>query len=113
MFYSKSTGGFYDAAIHGDSIPSDAVEITVEQHRALLEGQSQGKVITYDESGKPFLTDPRQPTAEEILAQRKAVAKSYLDSTDWYFARLAETGIAVPEEVLSKRSEARTTMNEV
>ena len=28
MFYSKSTGGFYDTAIHGDSIPVDAIEIT-------------------------------------------------------------------------------------
>ena len=32
MFYSKSTGGFYDAEIHGNNIPSDAVEITKEKY---------------------------------------------------------------------------------
>ena len=42
MFYSKSTGGFYSRAIHGDNIPADAVEITDEEHRELLEGQSRG-----------------------------------------------------------------------
>jgi len=42
MFASKSTRGFYDAAIHGDNMPADVVEITTEQHAALIEGQSQG-----------------------------------------------------------------------
>lgn len=61
MLYSKSTGGFYSRDIHGDNIPSDAVEITDEQYAALLEGQSQGKVISADEEGNPILIDP--PTA--------------------------------------------------
>lgn len=34
-------------------------------------------------------------------------AKQYLSSTDWYFSRLAETGEAVPSEVLARRGEAR------
>ena len=58
MFYSKTTGGFYSRAIHGDNIPSDAVEITTEEHQALLEGQSQGKRIVADENGYPVLHDP-------------------------------------------------------
>lgn len=31
----------------------------------------------------------------------------YLADTDWYYARLAETGEAVPKDVTSKRLEAR------
>jgi hypothetical protein len=58
MFYSKSTGGFYDIEIHGNNNPTDAVEITKEQHAALLEGQSQGKQITGNENGQPVLTEP-------------------------------------------------------
>lgn len=61
MLYSKSTSGFYSRDIHGDNIPADAVEITAEEHAALLEGQSQGKVISADEEGNPILIDP--PTA--------------------------------------------------
>lgn len=57
MFYSKSTGGFYDEAIH-TSIPADAVEITAEEHAALLEDQSRGKVITADANGLPVAVAP-------------------------------------------------------
>lgn len=69
MFYSKSTGGFYTREIHDDNIPADAVEITVEEHQALLEGQSQGKRIVADESGRPILQDPPPPTPEQIMAE--------------------------------------------
>ena len=72
MFYSKTTGGFYDTAIHGDAIPADAVEITSEQHAALLAAQSSGKVIQADQSGKPVAVDPPKPTAAEIWERIKA-----------------------------------------
>ena len=62
MLYSKHTGGFYNLAIHGDNIPADAVEITNEEHRELIEGQSQGKIISADKNGKPVLKDPPPPT---------------------------------------------------
>lgn len=79
MFYSKTTGGFYDTAIHGDNIPSDAVEITAEQHAALLEGQSQGQQIVGDESGHPVLTD-----AEVIeLSYAEKRAREYPPITDY------------------------------
>lgn len=72
MFYSKSTGGFYDTAIHGDNIPADAVEITNDLHAALLEGQSQGKIIVADENGFPVLADPPEPSYDEELARKTA-----------------------------------------
>ncbi len=58
MFYSKSTNGFYSVAIHGKDIPSDAVEITAAEHKALLDGQSQGKIITTDDAGLPCNAEP-------------------------------------------------------
>lgn len=72
MNYAKSTGGFYDAAIHGDAIPSDAVEITTEEHAALLDGQSQGKRIVADAAGRPVLADPPAPTFDELKAAKNA-----------------------------------------
>lgn len=73
MFYSAQTGGFYDLAIHGDNIPANAVEITCEQHTALLEGQSQGKIIAADAKGFPVLQDPPKPTAADMWARIKAM----------------------------------------
>jgi len=112
MFYAKSTGGFYDEAIHGDNIPADAVEITTEEHAALLEGQSQGKIIAADKNGKPVLKDPPPPTAEELQAQANAEARAYLASTDWYVVRKAETGTEIPADILEKRQAARDAVVE-
>ena len=89
MFYSKSTGGFYTPEIHGDNIPADAVEITVEEHQTLLEGQSQGKRIVADENGYPVLTDQPALTAAEIWdrikAKRDAIkAGGVKVGTKWY-----------------------------
>ena len=79
MFYAKSTNGFYEEAIHGDNIPADAVEITGEEHQALLEGQSQGKIISADKNGKPVLKDQPPPTPEQIIAQYDAAVQQRLD----------------------------------
>ena len=68
MYYAKSTCGFYSTAIHGDAIPADAVEITAEEHAALLDGQSMGKRIVADLGGRPMLSDPPAPTIDEIAA---------------------------------------------
>jgi hypothetical protein len=80
MFYSKSTDGFYDTAIHGDNIPADAIEITREQHAALLEGQSIGKRIVADSAGFPALQDPPPPTLADIIRGYIDAVQSHMDS---------------------------------
>ena len=89
MLYAKSTGGFYDPAIHGDAIPPDAVEITTEEHAALLAAQSIGKVIQADQNGRPAAVEPPKPTAaqvwERIKSERDAIkAGGVKVGTKWY-----------------------------
>lgn len=79
MFYSKTTGGFYDSAIHGDAIPVDAVEITVEEHAALLEGQSQGQMIVADEDGRPVLLAPAPETLERAIERTSIAITAHRD----------------------------------
>lgn len=112
MYYSKSTRGFYDTAIHVANMPVDVVEITTEEHAALLEGQSNGKLIDFDEAGYPFLTDPPDPTAEEVQEQVNAESRAYLLSTDWYVIRLQETSEPIPEGILAERAAARARVVE-
>lgn len=52
LFYSPSAKGFYDEAIH-TTIPADAVEITREQHAALMEAQAGGATIKPGAGGAP------------------------------------------------------------
>lgn len=85
MFYSASTKGFYDPAIHGDNIPADAVEITAEQHAPLLESQSQGATIQPDDNGYPEAVFPPPPTREQIeaaiIADLSGCVQQHLDDT--------------------------------
>lgn len=111
MFYSKSTNGFYATEIHGDAIPSDAVEITTEEHQALLSGQSEGQVISSDASGKPMLTPPAAPTEADLKRLATSEAQNYLFTTDWYVIRKSETGEAIPKDVTDKRAAARITIS--
>jgi hypothetical protein len=81
MFYSKSTNGFYDKAIHGDAIPTDAIEITNEQYDSLFKGQSEGKQITADENGNPVLIDAAQVamTYSQLRSREYPPMQDYFD----------------------------------
>lgn len=68
MLFAKSTGGFYDPAIHGSNIPSDAIEITNAHYAAMMDAQAHGKSIQADSNGKPFAVDPPAPTIEQIIS---------------------------------------------
>ena len=52
-----------------------------------------------------------EQVAESILNQQKHDAREYLKSTDWYAARLAETGTPIPTNVLEKRVSARNLLS--
>ena len=58
-----------------------------------------------------------EPTAEEIannlVAMENYEARKYLADTDWYVTRKAETGKAIPDDILTKRQEAREKVIEL
>jgi len=65
-----------------------------------------------------MLTGKTQATldAEKIEADRLAEIASlttYLTSTDWYATRMAETGKAIPEEIIAERQKARDRISEL
>ena len=49
--------------------------------------------------------------AEAMLTQQKNQARDYLNSTDWYAARLAETGQPIPADVLEQRQASRAILS--
>ncbi|EAT6369359.1 tail fiber assembly protein [Salmonella enterica] len=60
--YDAKTNRFYATSLKDDylltgSWPINGTKITEEEHKALMEGQSAGKVISADSKGKPVLTD--------------------------------------------------------
>lgn len=87
MFFSASTGGFYAVEIHGVNMPADVVEITPEEHAALINGQSGGKVIAADAAGRPRLQDPAPPSPAELAARRRSELLTELEAIDAASAR--------------------------
>ncbi|MBD9457055.1 phage tail protein [Pseudomonas sp. PDM05] len=54
-FYSPSTGCTYLPAIHGENIPSDAVEISDEVFLRVIANPERGKIRAHDDNGQPYL----------------------------------------------------------
>ena len=74
MLYSAMTGGFYVAGVH-KQIPADAVEITAEQHRSMLQSEVEGVPIK-DRSPSLSLDQMRDRKIAEIDAARDAALEA-------------------------------------
>lgn len=78
MYYSRTAQGFYSSDLHAH-IPSDAVQISDDQYRALMRGQEQGQTISSNYEGVPYLTSPTLPAAtsedrrKQILAELSTI----------------------------------------
>lgn len=107
LYFSASTGGFYDSEIHGKAIPKGAVEIDAEQHAALLAAQADGKIIAADAQGNPIAIARPAPTAEEIIAAARRKRDALLAASDWVVTRAFETGTSVPAEWAEYRQALR------
>ncbi|MCH4575009.1 hypothetical protein [Achromobacter xylosoxidans] len=80
MLFSPTTCLFYCIEINGENIPPDAVEITKEEHMALLDGQSEGKRIVAGEDGKPVLKEQLPETPEQIQTAKVALVQEHMDA---------------------------------
>lgn len=66
-----------------------------------------------EQDDAPYVT--WTPKSDEQLAQIRqgkinAQSLAYLASTDWMVTRFAETGVPIPDEVKTKRAEARAAI---
>lgn len=87
MKYSAQTGGFYAEEIHGEQIPTDAVDVSSDEYAALMDGQRLGKRIAANSDGRPELLDqvsilsenPRAAiTSLEISAMLPRVVREFM-----------------------------------
>ena len=83
--------GTKDGTIYGFYLEADGLqnvfELTNEEHMALLDGQSSGKVITFHADGKPTLEDPPVPTTEELAESARSKRDSLIEDVSWRIER--------------------------
>ena len=65
----------------------------------------------YDVNGNLVRSEPVD--TDVIRMEDNLSNRAYLEETDWYVTRKAETGKAIPEDVLAKRVAARAAIAEV
>jgi hypothetical protein len=80
VYYSSSLAGFVDPDVVS-ALPADAVEITTAEYVDLLNGQSAGKRIVPDVTGRPVLADPPSPSVEEVAAAATAEVRRQAAAT--------------------------------
>jgi hypothetical protein len=84
MQYSPSTNGFYAEEIGYDFLPPDVMDITDELYAELLEGQSEGKVITPNGNEPPYLSEPAVDYVAIAEQHRQKLLRQIDDATaDW------------------------------
>lgn len=81
LFYSPSTGGFYDDRIN-TYIPGDAISITAERHAELMAAQTAGKIIKPGRGGKPCASAP-VASQDDLAAAVRARRDALLAASDW------------------------------
>jgi len=94
IYYSPTTGGFYDTDFATYKVPADAVEIGVGEHYALLDAQVQGQVIQLGTDGRPYATLPMVDGGVILATQAQAI----LDSHDAIWARMSRAGQPWPSD---------------
>ena len=93
LYFSKNTGGFYDADIHAAvDIPNDALEISTEQHQAMLEHLNSGGRI--EVNGSEFVFIPAPPDAYHTWSE---AAGTWETNADLQAAKLADWRANVAE----------------
>lgn len=83
IYYSPSTPGFFSAVIYRkEQMPLDVVPISLEQHQALMLGESLGKVITLNDKGVPVLSEPVEAPVD-MSANEREWRDAQLQSVMW------------------------------
>lgn len=77
MFYSSVNNGFYDEQ---SALPEDALEITESRYSELIAGIEGGKFLSANENGLPVLTEPPQPTYDELVAVAELLKQQLINS---------------------------------
>ncbi len=113
--YSPSANGFYLSALHPD-IPADAVEISAEDHIALLQAQAAGARIEVGSDGVPVAVFRAAQTEAELLAVRtRAVSaecrrRIYAEASAEAQMNMATATAAIAAKPASARTEAEAAI---
>lgn len=110
---------FYENQIFEQEYPSEAADFCnnsqMTENRFHIAEIDSNTRKEQDEEGNTVTKTIRrfqivrnaEPTTNELNERRISELENYLNSTDWYAARYAETGVEIPADIKTARQEAR------
>lgn len=118
--YSKSKNGFYLSGIHGNKIPSDAVEITDQQYDETCANPSDGTILSSDANGYPIRIVPAAKTNAQLMSEElTALSVSFKASImqinqDWLSASVNDgaTEVSKKAAITQRRIDITTKYNQ-
>lgn len=97
----------YDSEIHGNNIPAEALEVKDALFfQTINETDSVWSLV----DGAIVKLPLPDPTAEELQEKINKESRAYLNSTDWYVVRFAESGVPIPDDIMAARKTARESV---
>lgn len=99
---------FYVGQIFEGIYPPEAASYCNMNRKIIME-------LSPSENGKPRyqIQDIPEPSPVEKARMDMFTNEDYLRRTDWYVIREADNGVATPEDIKSKREEAREKISEL
>ncbi|KVM85820.1 phage tail protein [Burkholderia stagnalis] len=78
---------FYDKCDSPPPSGTNVVDISDDEWRISIEGQSRGKRAMLDGNMHPVLIDPPAPTRADVAASMRSKRDAAIDATDWFASR--------------------------
>lgn len=87
IFFSATTGAFYDDELWEASLPDDAAEVTAERHAELMGATTKGQIIQADQDGAPIAVDAPTPPAEAVAIVVRRRRDAEIARLRWFVER--------------------------
>ena len=89
IFVGTKNGKDYGFYLESDGL-KDVVELTDEEHMALMDAQAEGKVIVFHKGEKPTLQDPPPPSDDELARAARQKRDALIAAIQWRIERYSQ-----------------------
>lgn len=86
IFAGTKDGKDYGFYLEKDGL-KDVVELTDEDHMALMDAQAEGKVIVFHKGAKPTLQDPPPPSDDDLAKEARQKRDALIAAIQWRIER--------------------------
>lgn len=87
LLFSPSTLTFFDRSLWPHDLPADALPITPEQHKAVLDQLSEGLVLAATPDGQPLAVEPPPPSEADLASRARSQRDGRIEAVQWIVQR--------------------------